>query len=309
MKCEVFLARKNYQSIKIMKYSISNKFFQVEVQQKGAELCSIKSLTTDKEYMWDANPDVWGSFAPVLFPIIGCLKNKETEYEGNKYAIPKHGFVRHNSNIELKYQSSNELVFVLKYNSELLKVYPFKFEFEISFKLVENKIIVRHKVVNLDSKEMLFSLGGHPGFKCPVNENENYSDYYLEFEHQENEATYDLTSDGFVEDTTRPVLNNTNILPLTSSMFDDDALIFKTLKSRKVTLKSKKSTQQLSVSFNDFDYLGIWAKPNADFICIEPWLGIADADNTDGLLKNKEGIRRLEPSKQLKAEFIIEIKE
>lgn len=292
-----------------MKHSILNSFLQIEVQQKGAELCSIKSLATGKEFMWDANPDVWGSFAPVLFPIIGCLKNQVTEYEGNKYEIPKHGFVRHNNNIELKEKTRNTLVFSLKYNDELLKLYPFKFEFEISFKLDNSRIIVGHKVINLDNKEMLFSLGGHPGFKCPVNDSEEYADYYLEFEHHENEATFDLTNDGFLKDTTRPVLNNANVLPLTNSMFDKDALIFKTLKSRKVTLKSKKSTQELSVQFSDFNYLGIWAKPKANFICIEPWLGIADADNTIGLLKDKEGIKTLKPAAEFYAEFIIEIKD
>ena len=292
-----------------MKYSISNNLFKIEVQQKGVELCSIKSIKTGKQYMWNANTDVWGSFSPVLFPIIGCLKGDITEYKGENYAIPKHGFIRHNTNLILKINTDSELVFTLKYNEELLETYPFKFEFEISYKLVDNKIVVAHKVINLDTNNILFSLGGHPAFKCPVNEGENLNDYYLEFEQVENDVVHELSNNGLIQGTTRLMLDNTNVLPLTDSLFDNDALIFKNLKSRKVTLKSKKSKQQLSVSFKDFNYLGIWSKPKANFVCIEPWLGVTDSENSDGVFKNKDGILTLKTGDTFNAEYIIEITE
>ncbi len=292
-----------------MKHAIFNNLFKIEVQQKGAELCSIKSLTTGHEYMWDANSNIWGSFAPVLFPIIGCLKNGITKYEDKKYSIPKHGFIRYNNNIKLRQKTANKLIFALKYDSELLKIYPFKFEFEISFGLIGNKIEVEHRVINLDKKPMLFSLGGHPAFKCPVNNNEKYRDYYLEFEQEETVSTYDLTTTGLVKNTTRPIINKSNILTLDDNMFIKNALIFKELKSRKVALKSKKSSYRLSVSFNDFNYLGIWAKPHANFICIEPWLGITDNDNTNGLLENKEGILKIDAGETFNAKYTIEIEE
>jgi galactose mutarotase-like enzyme len=292
-----------------MRHTVSNSFFKIEVQQKGAELCSIKSLKTDSEYMWDANPDIWGSFAPVLFPIIGSLKNGVTMYKGKNYKIPKHGIIRHNNSIELKSKTANQLFFSLKYNDSLLKVYPFKFGFEISFKLTDNKIEVGHTITNLDKKPMLFSLGGHPAFKCPVNNNEKYSDYYLEFEHAETVFTHDLTTNGLVKNSTRPIVNKSKILSLSDDMFINDALIFKDLKSRKVTLKSKKSSYRLSVNFNGFNYLGIWAKPHANFICIEPWLGITDSDNSDGIFENKEGILEIGAGKSFNAKYTIKIEE
>ncbi len=292
-----------------MRHTVSNSFFKIEVQQKGAELCSIKSLKTDSEYMWGANPDIWGSFAPVLFPIIGSLKNGVTMYKGKNYKIPKHGIIRHNNSIELKSKTANQLVFSLKYNDSLLKVYPFKFEFEISFKLTNNKIEVGHTITNLDKKPMLFSLGTHPAFKCPINNNEKYSDYYLEFEQTETVSTHNLTTNGLVKNSTRPIINKSKILPLSDDMFINDALIFKELKSRKVTLKSNKSSYQLSVNFNGFNYLGIWAKPHANFICIEPWLGITDSDNSDGIFENKEGILEIGAGKSFNAKYTIEIEE
>jgi galactose mutarotase-like enzyme len=163
--------------------------------------------------------------------------------------------------------------------------------------------------MNLDDKTIYFHLGGHPGFKCPINEGENYSDYYLEFEHEENAATTLLSANGLISDDTKQILNNTNILPFTPNLFDNDALIFKDLKSRKVSLKSHKSNQILTVKFPDFNYLGIWAKPNAPFVCIEPWLGIADHENTDGDFLKKDKLISLVESEVFEAEYIVEIVE
>jgi galactose mutarotase-like enzyme len=292
-----------------MNHSISNQYFQVSVQQKGTEISSIKSLKTGREFMWNANPEIWGSHAPVLFPAIGSFKNGECTIDGKTYKIPKHGFIRNNETIVLESQTSEELNFQLDYSDATLAIYPYKFRFNILFKLDNNKLIVSHKVTNLDDKAIHFHLGGHPGFKCPINENETYSDYYLEFEETETAATTLLSANGLISDETKPILNNTKILPLTPNLFDNDALIFKDLKSRKVSLKSHKSSQILTVSFPDFNYLGIWAKPNAPFVCIEPWLGIADHDNTNGDFLKKDGLITLPKGEVFEAEYLIEIEE
>lgn len=292
-----------------MKHSISNNHFQVDVLAKGTEISSIKSLKTGKEYMWNANPKIWGSHAPVLFPAIGSFKNGECQIDGKTYKIPKHGFIRHNESIVLKSQTNNELNFQLDYSEQTLSIYPYKFQFNIIFKLVDNQLIVSHKVRNLDTQPMHFHLGGHPGFKCPINDGEVYEDYYLEFEQTENADTTLLSKNGLISDKTRPILVNTKILPLHKDLFNNDALIFKDLKSRKVSLKSHKSNQVLTVSFPDFNYLGIWAKPNAPFVCIEPWLGIADHDNTDGDFLKKDGLIALAEGNIFEAEYVIEIEE
>lgn len=292
-----------------MEHTIANSKLQVSILGNGAEISSIKSLKSNKEYMWDANPDIWASHAPVLFPTIGSLKNNECTIHGSTYKIPKHGFIRHNQNLIVKTKTNNSLSFQLDYSDKTLQIFPYKFRFNISFVLDGSKLIISHKVENLDTNEMHFSLGAHPGFKCPINKGEVYEDYYLEFEKEETAETTLLSPKGLISDNTKQILNNTNILPLTNNLFDNDALIFKNLKSRKVSLKSKKSTQVLTVSYSDFSYLGIWAKPKAPFVCIEPWLGIADHENTDGNYLKKDGLISLPTGEIFTAEYSIEIDE
>ncbi len=292
-----------------MQHTISNNHLSVSVLQKGAEICSIKSQQSGLEYMWNANPAIWGSYAPVLFPAIGAIKNKEAKIDGKTYKVPRHGFVRHNESIILRSRTENELSFQLDYFDQTLAVYPYKFQFNITFRLEENRLIVSHQVINLDDQEIYFCLGGHPAFNCPMHEGETYEDYFLEFEEVENVATTMLSPDGLITNHTEPIINNSKILNLKPDLFDQDALIFKDLKSRKVSLKSRKSDQVLSVSYHDFDFLGIWAKPKAPFVCIEPWLGIADHENTDGNFLKKEGLVKLPKGELFNASFSIEIKE
>lgn len=289
--------------------SIQNTHLKISVQDKGAELCSIISLKNGKEYMWNADPMFWGSFAPVLFPIIGALKEGEYVYNEKKYSVPKHGFIRNNENLQFHQISENTIAYSLKYNEESLKNYPFKFEFFIRFILEDNSILVEHEVVNHSkTDEMYFSLGGHPAFKCPINEDEVYEDYYLEFEKIENVETWEVLSSGLINSTTRPLLENTTQLNLHKNLFDKDALILKEHNSKKVSLKSRKSNDSVTVEYKDFPYLGIWAKPESNFVCIEPWLGISDSHDTDQNFKTKEGILKLKAQSNFTASFRIIIK-
>ena len=158
--------------------------------------------------MWDANPEVWGSYAPNLFPIIGALKNDSYLFENQLYHLPKHGIIRNNTDINLYEQTANSLTFKLKHNETSLKSYPFKFDFFITYKLVNNSVEVLHTVRNTDNKTMYFSVGGHPAFKCPVFENENYDDYFLEFEYTENCKTHLINmANGLISKKTKPILN------------------------------------------------------------------------------------------------------
>lgn len=292
-----------------MKHTISNEHLEVSILQKGTEICSIRSLKTGREYMWQANPDIWGSHAPVLFPAIGAIKNKEATINGQSYAVPRHGFVRHNEDIVLIDQQENSLTYRLEYSEKTLKVFPFRFRFLISFTLEENRLTVAHEVHNQDNQTMYFCLGGHPAFACPVDANTSYEDYYIQFEHPETADTTRLSDDGLLTDRKERILDNTDILPLRNDLFDEDALIFRELKSRKAALRSKKSDHAVVVRFDDFSFLGIWAKPNAPFVCIEPWLGIADHENTDGDFAEKDGIVSLPAGEVFTADFSIEILE
>jgi len=289
--------------------TIQNDNFKVSVKEAGAELCSFKSLNSGKEYIWQADPDVWAAHAPNLFPIIGCLKGDSFIYKGKEYKTPKHGFFRKNDDVKLLEQTENSLTYGLKYNDKYLEIYPFKFEFRIKFILNDNELTLEHTVINHGDETMLFSVGGHPGFTCPLNEDEIYEDYYLEFEKNETAPTWQVTKEGLISKETLPFFDNNNIINLHPHIFDNDALVFKNLNSRKVSLKSKKSKQVLTVSFPDFNYLGIWAKPNAKFVCIEPWLGIADSEDSDRNFEHKEALISLEPKGTFTAKYFISVEE
>ncbi|MFD1096462.1 aldose 1-epimerase family protein [Salegentibacter chungangensis] len=288
-------------------YSISNDHLSISVQDEGAELCSFKDKTNGREYLWQANPEIWASHAPNLFPVIGVLKDGKYFYEGRAYEMPKHGFVRYNKNISLKEKTGSKLSFELKYSEESLKIYPFKFNFEISFELKENSLKISHKVTNLDDKTMYFSLGGHPAFNAPLNEGESYEDYYLEFDQKMDLRTYVLSDAGLVSEQTEGILDNEDKIRLHNQLFEKDALIFKNIPSKKVFLKSKKTGPVLKFEYQDFKNLGLWAKPGAPYVCIEPWLGIADVEGTDQNLKTKEGIIELESGEDFEAAYTISI--
>lgn len=290
------------------KYSIENKFLKITVKETGAELCSILNKENDKEYIWQANPNIWESHAPNLFPVIGVLKKGKYYFEDKEYEMPKHGFIRHNENIRLKERSENQLVFELLYSDETLKIYPFKFDFRIAFTLNKKSVEVNHHIINLDAKPIYFSLGGHPAFNIQYFENEKIEDYSLEFDQKMDLETFILNKNGLVSSETKNVLHNENKIRLTEHIFDKDALIFKNIKSKKVDLVSEKKGKILSVAYNDFENLGIWAKPDAPYVCIEPWLGIADIEGTDQDLKNKEGIIQLVTADEFNAGYTINIK-
>ncbi|GAA4900284.1 aldose 1-epimerase family protein [Flaviramulus aquimarinus] len=291
-----------------MMYTLKNDKLEISIKKTGAELCKITAVKTKTDFMWHADPTIWGSYAPNLFPIIGALKEDTYTFDNEAYELPKHGFVRHNDNVVLHEQTENSLTFKLAYNESLLNIYPFKFEFFMTYTLTDNTIEVCHTIKNIDTKTMYFSVGGHPAFKCPVYDNENYEDYFLEFEHKENSKRHLINMDnGLISSKTEPVFNNANKLPLTHDLFNEDALVFKDIKSRKITLKSSEHDSILSVHYDGFPYLGIWAKPNGNYVCIEPWLGIADSEATNQNLKDKEGILSLDANKSFKATYSIEI--
>jgi|SRR6056297_142085 len=288
-----------------MTYSISSSLLTASVKKTGIELCSVKSKATGIEYVWQADPTIWASHAPVLFPIIGALKNGRYRFDGEIYELPKHGFVRYNDATELIRQTDDTLLFSLFWNDDSFKNYPFKFEFQTLYSLSGSTITVEHTVLNHGDQNMYFSLGGHPAFNCPLFEGESYSDYYLEFDQIEQSPAYLLHESGLVSDKKLNLLDESRTLQLHKHLFDDDALIFRDLKSRQVKLVSSRSGDVLTMTYEGFPYLGIWAKPKAQFVCIEPWQGIADAAETDQEFKQKEGIMTIKPEEKHKAEYSI----
>ena len=270
---------------------ISNGLLTVGVNTQGAELCSIKDAN-GTEYLWQADPAVWARHAPILFPIVGKLRDGRYELNGKPYELPQHGFARDIS-FELITQSKTTLVFQLSPTTETLRCYPFKFALNVIYQLNGNCLEIGYEVQNNGKEVMPFSIGAHPGFNLPG----PIDDCYLEFSQTEALNFRLLGSQGLLSEQTAPVSGTLNILPLSKTLFDRDALILLDFKSGKISLRSRTSPRCLTVEFPEFPQLGIWAKPGAPFVCIEPWYGYADPEQPYGDIMNKPGIQLLAAGK------------
>ena len=282
-----------------MKITLSNSDSSAIIAHKGAELISLKNKD-NKEYIWKGNPDFWGKHSPVLFPIVGTLKNNHFIYNEKTYSLLRHGFAR-DVNFQLISHTENQAIFSLTSNEETKKVYPFDFELQLCYTLEQNKLTIAYKIINKDEVTIPFSIGAHPAFALP----KTFENYSLAFEHQENLLSYQLEND-LLSDATVFHEMNENKLPLTYSLFEKDALIFKKLNSKKITILEN-DIPLLRVAFDDFPHLGIWTKNNAPFICLEPWLGYSDTIHSNGNILEKEAIQFVEPNKIADCHFSIEI--
>lgn len=283
-----------------MHTKISNSKLSVQIKSKGAELFSLKNNVTQREFIWEGNSDFWGKHSPVLFPIVGTLKNNTYRFENKEYQLPRHGFAR-DLEFKIVYQTENEVIFSLSSDENTAKLFPFKFELQMHYILIDATLKLSYSVKNLDNKTLPFSIGAHPAFALPF-EFENYS---LQFEHQETLKSCTLENDLLSDKTFEIKLENKN-LPLSYSLFANDALIFKTLKSKFITIVETENPI-LKISFSDFENLGIWTKPNAKFICIEPWLGYSDTIHSNGNLSEKDGIQIVKENQTFCCSFSIEI--
>jgi len=271
---------------------IENDILKVSIKTKGAELDSIYNKETNLEYMWGGDPAFWGKKSPVLFPVVGTLKNDIYYYNHKEYSLSRHGFARE-MDFMVTAQTSSSAQFTLQSNEITFSKYPFSFRFDVIYSLKADKLLVNYKITNTGNDRLYFSVGGHPAFKVPLVNDTVYNDYYLEFNKLETTGRWPISKDGLIESSPAPLLNNKNRLSLSKELFYNDALVFKNLVSDKISLRSEKITNGLEFDFAGFPYLGIWAAKNADFVCIEPWCGIADSVTSDQQIVDKEGINKL----------------
>lgn len=254
----------------------------------------------------ERDPAYWAKKSPVLFPIVGGLKKNTYTYKGKDYELGRHGFARDN-NFELVAETDSSLTFSLKSDEKTKAAYPFNFVFSVKYSLQENKLQVAFIVENTGSENLLFSVGAHPAFAVPLVEGTEYEDYYLQFNKTENAGRWPLSSEGLIETTPTPLLENKNRLSLKKELFYKDALVFKHLKSDAISIISDKTPRGIKVEFTGFPYMGLWAAKDADFVCIEPWCGIADSVNASGNLEEKEGINDLEPKGRFEVGYGVEV--
>jgi galactose mutarotase-like enzyme len=274
-------------------YYIENQQLKISIHPKGAELQGIFHKGHQLDYLWNGDPVFWGKHSPLLFPIVGTLKDNQYYYQEKAYSLSRHGFAR-DKEFALEFQEADALCFLLRSDEATRAVYPFDFELRVIYRLIPGGMSTTYQVKNPALLPMYFSIGGHPAFNVPIVAGTGYDDYYLEFDRMETMPRWPISKDGLIETEPQPMLENTRVLPLTKMLFAKDALVFKNQASAGVKLGSARTARGLRMEFPGFPFLGIWAAPNADFVCIEPWCGIADPADSNQQLVNKEGINRLE---------------
>lgn len=278
---------------------ISNSNLTAEINHLGAELCSLKD-SKGKEYIWEGNPIFWGKHSPILFPIVGTLKNNSFNYKDTEYHLSRHGFARE-MEFKLVNKSENSATFSIQATEETLNKYPFDFELHIRYTLNETAMDIEYKVINNGKSLMPFSIGAHPAFSLA----EDFEQYSISF-NQEEPLEYYLLENDLISNTTKKLDVENQKTALNYALFENDALIFKSLKSNFLTILEN-SKPLLKVIFEGFPSLGIWTKKDAPFLCIEPWFGYSDTEENSGDLFQKEGILILEENEIFRSKFSVEI--
>jgi galactose mutarotase-like enzyme len=272
---------------------IENEHIRASFSSKGAELQHITGVDSGTEYLWSGDSKYWPKFSPVLFPIIGALKENLYYFNGETYSLPRHGFAR-DMEFEVNKISDLEILFTLSDTDETLKVYPFQFRLGLRYKIFGASVCCTYEITNPSDKELLFSIGGHPAFAAPLNKQGLYTDYFLQF-NEDDELTYFEIEENLISNK-KITLNLTDKkLYLNHELFYNDALIIKNMKSNSIALMNTKTYNGVNFKFENFPYFGIWAAKNAEFVCLEPWCGIADSIDHNQQLKDKEGIITLAP--------------
>ncbi len=289
-----------------MQNTIGNSVLSVSVKRQGAEWCALKAAD-GTEYLWQADPAVWGRHAPLLFPIVGKLVQGRYRFEGKEYEMKPHGFAR-DMDFELVDSTASSLTYQLQSSPATQVQYPFDFSLKRHYGLSGNVVEITTEVTNRGEKVMPFSIGEHPAFALNWGAGDKVEDYALKFEKPERLNMRLLDANGLLTDQSERILSNKNVLPLRRDLFDRDALIFLKLKSQRVSLCSRRHPRGVTVEFAGYPHLGIWAKPGAKFVCIEPWYGHADPANHDGELMNKPGIIRLDPGQVFSCVWRVEVK-
>jgi galactose mutarotase-like enzyme len=272
--------------------TIENDFLRASFLTKGAEWRSFVEKVHGREFLWQADPKYWGKAAPVLFPIVGSLKDGAYEYQGRTYRLPRHGFAR-DKEFQVKEQESWRVVFVLEADDETRKVFPFDWSLEIEYRLWKRVLQTSYRVTNRGAGDLWFSIGAHPAFNLPFFGEGRFEDGFLDFEMKEPLERWLLDGQGLLSGETRRLPNAGRSLVTTRSLFAEDALVLKNLKSSRITLRHREAAAAVSMEFPGFPYFGIWTAPEAPFVCLEPWCGVADSTRATGKLEEKEGINRL----------------
>lgn len=283
-----------------MIHYIENEYLTLGVKSFGCEMTSLKSKETGYEFLWQGNAEIWSGQAPILFPIIGRLIDDRYTFSGKQYTMEKHGFARRNE-WEFLGKDENSMSFRLSSSDKTLAMYPFTFNLTVTFTLEGKTLKVKHEVENLSKETMYFSIGAHPAFNCNIGDKITFSENE-KLQTEKIDLVKSLRLPGKFD---FPQEDGT--ITITKDIFCEDALILSRFNSRFVTLHSDNNTRKIKFNLGGAPYLGIWAKPGASYVCIEPWFGVNDSTEKKDDFSKKDAINALEKDKsfifQWSAEF------
>lgn len=293
-----------------MIYQIENEILSVQVNDFGAELWSVKSKKTGVEYLWQGDSEFWGGRAYNLFPFIGRMPQGYYTYDGNTYTTRSHGLARYFP-FTLECQTENTLTFLFTDNEETKKEYPFSFELRVIFTLQGETLTTRYEVTNTDAREMICAFGGHPGINIPFGKGK-FEDYYLDFGTPSTPLRQLLdATDSFMADKAVPfALEDGTKLPLKHDLFDHDAIILQNSTGR-VCIRSTKDSRYVAMSYDEYPFIGFWQvkKPDAPYICLEPWGALPGLEGKIVELETKPHMTRVPTGEKKAISFTLEIYE
>jgi galactose mutarotase-like enzyme len=275
------------------------------IARRGAELRSLKDVHAQDEYIWQRDAAIWSDSSPVLFPVVGRLKDGGFVHAGRRYALPIHGFARH-AEFALVDQHQHGATFHLKETPDTLACYPFRFGLRITFTLAAHCLHVAMEVDNPNDQVLPFSLGAHPGFRLPPTAR-GVRDWALSFSDREQGECYRLDGPLLSASAVAAPFQDDHRIALSPELFAQDALIFKHIRSRHIRLVHRSGRVRLSVAIGDAPHLGLWAKPGAPYVCIEPWHGHDDDASASGALLGKQGIVLLPAGATFRTAYTISV--
>ena len=276
-----------------------------KVRAKGAQIVSFRG-DDGREVIWQADPEVWPQYAPVLFPVCGSVRDGQIRIGGEVYPMTKHGFTRE-PDFRIHQQGEDFVDLVLTDSDQTRTMYPFEFAFHVIYRLFENGYVTEFRIENLSEKTMPCCVGGHPGYIVPMEAGAKFEDYQVVFSEKE-EGINSLAPGGYLIDGTEKLteLQDGRVLPLKHALFDDrDALVFAGLKSRSVDLVHRESGHGLRFEFPKMEVLAVWSMPkkNADYVCLEPWHGMPGRTQDSDNFEDKPYVTMLEAGKVFSAWF------
>ncbi|MGB0865596.1 MAG: aldose 1-epimerase family protein [Granulosicoccaceae bacterium] len=274
-----------------MQVELASAGYTALISQTGAELVSLRD-PSGEEFMWSGDARYWSGRAPILFPVIGRMKDGGYNFDGRRYDMPKHGLVRRKV-WELESQSPAAVEFSIRADNESLLHYPFDFELFCRFELCGPRLSVCYRVLNHGNGEMLFSLGSHPAFALPLENGEALEQWSVEFAVAETLDRQVLDGGLIGANPVANFLQSSRRVQLSETLFNDDALIFFGLQSQRLDLVHQSKGKRLSLYTGGAPDLGIWSMPGAPYVCLEPWYGHDDPVNASGDLGAKPGLLRL----------------